>query len=119
MIVIAENLNTRNRPYMDAVKKRDIKIISLLSKELSGAGADIINVQCSLDGVNDLETLPNVSTGVSKLLKSRLNSIFLSYLSGAGLDAVIVDALDPEIKKTIYLVKSFRDEIIFSPADIS
>lgn len=261
MIVIAENLNTRNKTYMEAVRKRDLTTISQLSKELSNAGAEVINVQCSLDGNGDAETLPvvaeivdratglplsldsrniealekaiplcnkspminfvsatepverkellslvadkkaslviraskgivptsieaklqiieelleeanaadipngrlfadpsivhigrgtgqthlvnshkcilalkemveppintiawicNVSTGMPRLLQSRVNSTFLSYLSGAGLDAVMVDVLDPEMKKTIYLIKSFRDEIIFSPADIS
>lgn len=261
MILIAENLNTRNKPYIEAVKKKDTKTIAQLSKYLSEAGADVINIQCSLDGSGDVETLPmvvetvveatglpvsldsrniealkrsitlcnkpplinfisatepsdrkglfslivatkvslviraskgmvptsleaklqiieelieeantadipnerlfadpsivhigkgmgqdhlvnshecvlalkemveppintiawisNVSTGIPRALKSRLNSYFLTYLSGAGLDAALVDVLDPEIKKTIYLVKSFRNEIIFSPADIT
>lgn len=261
MIVIAENLNTRNKSYMEAVRKKDAKTIAKLSKDLLNAGAEIINVQCSLDGSGDVDTLPmvaqtvveatglpisldsrnieaikksiplcdkppiinfvsatepadrnslfslladskasviirasrgivptsleaklqiieelieeanaadipnerlfadpsivhigrglgqdhlvnshecilalkemvdppintiawisNVSTGIPKALKSRLNSSFLTYLCGAGLDAAIVDVFDLEIRKTIYLIKSFRDEIIFSPADIS
>jgi len=260
MIVIAENLNTRNKIYMEAVRKKDVQTISILSKELSVAGAEMINVQCSLDGSGDAETLPmvveavakatgllialdsrniealkkaiplcnkpplinfisatepadpnellslvadkktglviraskgivptsieaklqiigdiiekanaadipnerlfadpsivhigrgmgqnhlvnshacilalkemvepeintiawisNISTGMPRALQPLINSTFLSYLSGAGIDAAMVDVLDPEIKKTIYLIKSFRDEIIFSPADI-
>jgi len=31
----------------------------------------------------------------------------------------MVDVLDEELRKAIYLVKSFKDEIVFSPADIS
>lgn len=261
MIVIAENLNTRNKAFMDAVKKKDSKAISRLSKELADAGADVINVQCSLDGSNDEDALPmvveaavkatgltisldsrniealkkavplcnkpplinylsatepsdrkkllslvadkktnlvirasrnvvpssleaklqilgelleeanaadipnerlfadpsvvhigkgmgqdhlvnsheciralkemvepeintiawisNVSTGMPRKLQSQVNAKFLIYLAGAGLDAAMVNVLDPEIRKTIYLIKSFRDEIVFSPADIT
>lgn len=261
MIVIAENLNTRNKAFMDAVKKKDLKTISKLSKELLDSGADVINVQCSLDGSGDEDTLPmvveaavkatniaisldsrniealkeaislctkpplinfvsatepsepkkllslaaekkanlviraskgvvptsleaklqiledlmeeaneadipnerlfadpsivhigrgmgqnhlvnsheciralkemvepeintiawisNVSTGMPRKLQSQINAKFLIYLAGAGLDAAMVNVLDPEIRKTIYLIKSFRDEIVFSPADIS
>lgn len=260
MIVIAENLNTRNRAYMAALKRKDKQVIASLSKELSDAGAEVINVQCSLDGSGDEETLPmaveaaeeatglrlaldsrnvealkksitlckeppiinfisgeeggreevlnlvsrfkaslilramkgtiplsleaklqiledlieranaadipnarlfadpsivhigrgmgqehllnsyeciralkemveppintvawisNVSTGIPNALKPRVNSTFLSYLAGAGLDAAMVDVKDPAIMKTIYLIKSFRDEIVFSPADLS
>lgn len=261
MLVIAENLNTRNKQYMEAVKKRDIKTIAKLAKELSDAKPDMINLQCSLDGVGDEDALPmvvqaveketglplsldsrnisalkkaislctkpplvnyasasepedrksllslvkdnnvslviraskgvvptsleaklqiieelledanaadipnemlfadpsvvhigrgmgqehlvnshecilalkemvdppintiawisNVSTGMPKTIKPKVNSAFFSYLSGAGLDAAMVDVLDPEMKMAIYLIKSFRDEIIFSSADIS
>lgn len=261
MLVIAENLNTRNKQYMEAVKKRDSKTISLLAKELNDANADMINLQCSLDGVGDEDTLPlvvqsveketglplsldsrnivalkkalqicskpplinfisatepadrktllsmardnnanlviraskgvvptsleaklqiieelledanasdipnerlfadpsvvhigrgmgqdhivnsqecilalkemvdppintiawisNVSTGMPKTIKPMVNSAFLCYLAGAGLDAAMIDVLDPEMRKAIYLIKSFRDEVIFSPADIS
>lgn len=260
MIVIAENLNTRNRPYMEAVRKRDKRAIQKMAEELSGAGAEIINIQCSLDGAGDEDNLPliveavleatdksvsldtrnvdaikkaltlckvpplinfisgaepemvedllelvartkaslviraargtipttleaklqiieelleeangadipnerlfadpsivhigrglgqshianscecirvlkemveppintiawisNVSTGLPRALRSTVNATLLSYLAGAGLDAAMVDVLDPEIRKTIYLIRSFRDEIVFSPADI-
>ena len=37
----------------------------------------------------------------------------------AGLSAALVNVKDEEIMKTVYLIKSFRDEIIFSPADIA
>ncbi|BCB97106.1 methyltetrahydrofolate--corrinoid methyltransferase [Dissulfurispira thermophila] len=259
MIVIAENLNVRNKAYMEAVKNQDKKTIESLSKTLADKGADIINVQCSLDGIGDEETLPlvadivqeaaklplcldsrntealkktltvckepplinylsqdeentdeilslvsrfkasliiralkgtvpttleaklliledliekanaadipnerlfadpsvvhigggigqehllntheciialnemvdppintiawisNISTGMPKGVKSRINSAFLCYLSGAGLDAAMVDVNDAEIMKTVYLIRSFRDEIVFSSADI-
>ncbi len=261
MIVIAENLNTRNKAYTDALKKKERKTISKMAKELADAGAAFVNVQCSLDGAGDEEMLPmaveavaegagtgicldsrnlkavrkslplckepplinfisatepeeaeellelaagsrssvvirasrgtipttleaklqileeliemaneadipnerlfadpslvhigrgmgqdhirnsyecikllkemveppintiawisNISTALPRALKPRLDATFLSYAAGAGLDAALVDVLDPEIRKTIYLIKSFRDEIIFTPADLS
>lgn len=261
MIVIAENLNTRNKVYMDAVKNRDKKTLTKLMEKLKESGAEIINIQCSLDGVGDEDTLPwvteilcdvtntgisldsrnvqalkkatllckkpplinfisetepedheillslvsstgaslvirasggtiptsleaklqiiegllemansadipnerlfadpsivhigrgmgqkhllnshecirvlkelieppvntiawisNVSTGLHKALRKPLEATFLSYMAGAGLDAAMVDIFDENIRKTIYLIKSFRDEIVFSQADIS
>ncbi|HEB75731.1 MAG TPA: hypothetical protein ENJ04_05225 [Nitrospirae bacterium] len=259
MIVIAENLNTRNPAYMKAVKEFDPEAIRRMSGELVNAGADVINIQCSLDGSGDEDTLPrvvevvveshdpivcldtrnfdalkqavslcrkppiinylsleeqnpeeilklcrdnqcwlviralrgiiptslegklqvleeliemanaadipnmklfadpsvvhigrgmgqdhivsshecilalkemvdppintiawvsNVSTGLHKGLKSTVNSSFLTYMAGAGLDAAIVDVLDTEVMRAVYLVRSFRDEIIFSQADL-
>lgn len=260
MIVIAENLNTRNAPYMEALRKKDGKALSGMAQELARAGADMINLQCSLDGSGDEEALPraveavqaagkavsldsrnlaalrkavalskrpplinflsqtepedregllglvadtgaslvilasrgtpptsfeaklqiieelmeaanaadipnerlfadpaivhigrgagqkhlvnsqecikalkeiveppintiawisNVSTGMPRALRSGVEGAFLTYLAGAGLDAAMVDVLDVNIRKTIYLLKSFRDEIVFTPADIS
>ncbi len=259
MIVIAENLNTRNTAYMQAVTEFDPETIKRLSGELVNAGADVINIQCSLDGSGDEEMLPrvvevivqshdpvicldtrntealkrslslctkppiinylsleeqnaeeiltlcrnnqcwliiralrgiiptslegkmqvleeliemanaadipnvrlfadpsvvhigrgmgqdhiasshecilalkemvdppintiawisNVSVGLNKNLKSRVNSSFMTYMAGAGLDAALLDVLDTEIMKTVYLIRSFRDEIIFSEADL-
>jgi len=31
----------------------------------------------------------------------------------------MVDVLDENVRKAIYLIKSFRDEIVFSQADIT
>ncbi|HLE41026.1 MAG TPA: dihydropteroate synthase [Nitrospirota bacterium] len=260
MLVIAENLNMRNAAYREAVKKRDRKAIETMARELAAKGADVINVQCSVDGIGDEEALPlvteavqqggglplcldsrnakalkksvplckeppiinylsadekapddifalvreskstlilralkgtvptsleaklmiiedliekanaadipnerlfadpsvvhigsamgqehllnahesiivlnemvdpplntvvwisNVTSGLPKKMKSRVASAYLSYLAGAGLSAALVDVKDEEIMKTVYLIKSFRDEIIFSPGDIA
>lgn len=260
MMVIAENLNVRNKPYMEAVNKRDTNAISAMARELSDAGAEVINIQCSTDGSGDEDTLPmvveaitraidtdisidsrntgaikkalplckelplinylsftepdnpeelldlvshsgsslviraskgtipvsleaklqiiedlieeantsdipngrlfadpsivhigrgmgqdhilnsrecvrvlkdmveppintiawisNISTGMPKASRSMVNAAFLTYLAGAGLDAAMVDILDPGIRKALYLIKSFRDEVVFSPADM-
>lgn len=261
MIVIAENLNTRNRVYMDTVSSRDRKTLTEIMKKLINAGPDMINLQCSLDGAGDEDNLPwvteilcdvtdagisldsrniqaikkalplckkpplinfisetepedqetllslvsnsgaslvirassgtiptsleaklqiiegllemaneadmpnerlfadpsivhigrgmgqkhilnshecirvlkelieppvntiawisNVSTGLPKSLRKPLEATFLSYMAGAGLDAAMVDVLDENIRRAIYLIKSFRDEIVFSQADIT
>jgi 5-methyltetrahydrofolate--homocysteine methyltransferase len=261
MIIIAENLNTRNKTYMNAVKKKDKKALKELLKKIEDAGADIINLQCSLDGADDENTLPwvtevlchnvdcgisfdsrnvlaikhalqickrpslinylsdnepddqeallslisrsdtslviraskgtiptsleaklqiiedlleianeadipnerlfadpsiihieggmgqrnilnsyecvkvikdlvqpplntiawisNISTGLPKTLRKPLEATFLSYMAGAGLDAAIVDVFDKHIKRALYLIKSFRDEIVFSKAEIA
>ncbi|HHN65586.1 MAG TPA: hypothetical protein ENK09_09515 [Nitrospirae bacterium] len=259
MIVIAENLNTRNSTYMDAVKRKDLDTIVKLCGELIDRGADVINVQTSLDGSGDEEILPeiikaisdthditlsidtrniealrrgithcrkppfinylsleednpeeilslcrdhkcnliiralrgiiptslegklqcieeliemanasdipngrlfadpsvvhfgsgmgqdhivscrdfvvalkelveppintiawisNISVGINRRLSSWLNCNFLLYLAGAGLDAAIVDVLDKDMMKTIYLIRAFRDEVVFSQADL-
>ena len=260
MLVIADNLGVRNKAYMDAVKKKDKKAIETMAKELASKGAELINVQVSLDGIGDEDTLPiaaesvqqatglplcldsrnvkalrktvplcseppiinyvsadeknpdelfalvretksnlivralkgtvpttleaklmiiedliekanaadipnerifadpsvvhigkgmgqehllnaheciivlnemvdppvntavwisNVTTGLPNSLKPTVASAYLCYLAGAGLHAAMVNVKDPEIMKAVYLIKSFRDEIIFSPADLA
>ncbi|HXY54621.1 MAG TPA: dihydropteroate synthase [Nitrospirota bacterium] len=260
MLVIADNLSVRNRAYMEAVKKKDKKAIEAMAKELASKGAELINVQVSLDGIGDEDALPmatesvqqaaglplcldsrnvkalrktvllcseppiinylsadeknpdelfalvretksnliiralkgtvpttleaklmiiedliekanaadipnerifadpsvvhigkgmgqehllnahecivvlnemvdppvntavwisNVTTGLPKSLKPTVASAYLCYLAGAGLHAAMVNVKDPEIMKAVYLIKSFRDEIIFSPADLA
>ena len=260
MLVIADNLSIRNKAYMDAVRKKDKREIGAMAKELAAKGAELINVQVSLDGVGDEDALPlateavqeatdlplcldsrnvkalrsavqlcseppiinylsadeknpeeffalvretksnliiralkgtvpttleaklmiiedliekaneadipnerifadpsvvhiskgmgqehllnahecivvlnelvdppintavwisNVTTGLPKNLKPTVASAYLCYLAGAGLHAAMVNVKDPEIMKAVYLIKSFRDEIIFSPADLA
>lgn len=41
MLVIADNLNVRNKAYREAVKKKDRKAIEAMAKELAAKGADI------------------------------------------------------------------------------
>lgn len=260
MIVIADNFNVRNKQYVNAISKRDTATIASMAKQLSDAGAEVINLQCSTDGAGDEENLPmvveavakavdsdisldsrnveairkalefckepplvnyisltepdnpedllelvsasksslvlraskgsipasieaklqiledlieeanasdipnerlfadpslvhlgrgmgqdhimnshecvrilknlveppintiawisNISAGIPKASRSRVNTAFLTYLAGAGLDAAMVDILDPDIRRALYLIKSFRDEVIFSQADM-
>jgi len=260
MLVIADNLNTRNANYMGAVKRKDVKTIAAMAKDLVARGAELINVQISPDGSGDDDLLPfvtevvqksagiplcldsrnvkalsnaiplceeppiinyysadeknpddllalvnktkssliiralkgsvpstleaklliiedllekanaadipnerlfadpsvvhiskgmgqehllnahesivvlnemvdpplntviwlsNVTAGLPKNLKSMVASSYLSYLAGAGLNAVLVDVMDREVMKTIYLIKTFRDEITFAAGDLT
>jgi cobalamin-dependent methionine synthase I len=64
MLVIADNLNTRNTSYMAALKKKDKKAIEVMAKELAAKGADLINVQVSLDGHGDEDLLPFAAEAV-------------------------------------------------------
>jgi cobalamin-dependent methionine synthase I len=61
--------------------------------------------------INTAVWISNVTTGLPKNIKSTVAASYLSYLAGAG--------LHPEIMKTVYLIKAFRDEITFAPADIA
>jgi cobalamin-dependent methionine synthase I len=61
----------------------------------------------------------NATSGLPKGLKSRVAAAILSYFAGAGLHAAFVDVKDEEVMKTVYLIKAFRDEIVFSPADMA
>nr|MDA8387722.1 hypothetical protein [Nitrospiraceae bacterium] len=94
-----------------------------------GAGQDnILNSQeCILavkemvdPPVNTIAWISNISTGISpRQTRKMAEANTLVYLAGAGLDAAMVDVLDAEIRKALYFIKSFRDEIVFSPADIA
>ncbi len=260
MLVIADNLNTRNADYMGALKKKDGKTIEAMARALVARGAELINVQVSSDGIGDEELLPfvtdavqkgsglplcldsrnvnalskaiplceeppiinyfsadeknpddllalvsktksnlvvralkgtvpstleakllivedllekanaadipnerlfadpsvvhiskgmgqehllnahesivvlnemvdpplntviwlsNVTAGLPKNLKSVVASSYLSYLAGAGLNAALVDVMDREVMKSVYLIKTFRDEITFAAGDLA
>lgn len=66
MLVIADNLSVRNKAYMEAVKKKDKKAIEAMAKQLAAKGADMINVQVSLDGVGDESALPMATEAVQQ-----------------------------------------------------
>lgn len=69
--------------------------------------------------INTLVWISNVTTGLPRNIKSTVASSYLSYLAGAGLTAAMLNVKDPEIMKAVYLIKTFRDEITFAPADIA
>ncbi|HUJ16502.1 MAG TPA: dihydropteroate synthase [Nitrospirota bacterium] len=64
MLVIADNLSVRNAAFGEAVRKKDEKAIAAMAKDLASRGADMINVQVSIDGSGDEELLPLVVKAV-------------------------------------------------------
>ncbi len=68
--------------------------------------------------INTAVWISNVTTGLPRKLKSTVAATYLSYLAGAGLHAAMINVKDAEIMKAVYLIKTFRDEITFAPADI-
>jgi len=69
--------------------------------------------------LNTIAWIANVSSGLPKTVRKPLEATFLSYMAGAGLDAAMVDVLDKNIRRTLYLIKSFRDEIIFTKTEMT
>jgi len=63
--------------------------------------------------------ISNVSAGLPPSLKKTVEASYFFYLSGAGLDAAMIDVVDDTLKRAIYLVKAFRDETVFTPADLA
>ncbi len=94
MLVIAENLNTRNKIYMDAVKNRDKKTIETLARELTRKGADVINVQCSTDGIGDENVLPAVAEMVQAASSAQL---CLDSRNAAALKKTVALCKEPPI----------------------
>lgn len=69
--------------------------------------------------VNSIVWVSNVSVGMPKEQRKATEAAFLLYFAGAGLDAAMVDVLDHELKKSLYFIKSFKDEVVFTPADLA
>ncbi len=69
--------------------------------------------------INTAVWISNVTTGLPKKLKSTVASAYLSYLAGAGLHAAMINVKDAELMRTVYLIKTFRDETTFAAAAIS
>lgn len=69
--------------------------------------------------LNTVIWLSNITTGLPKKLKTSVASAYLCYLAGAGLNAALVNVKDEELMKAVYLIKAFRDDVVFSPADLA
>lgn len=70
MIAIADNLNTRNKTYMESIRIKDRKSIAGMLKKLKDSGADMINLQCSLDGSGDEDNLSWITEIASEITES-------------------------------------------------
>jgi cobalamin-dependent methionine synthase I len=68
--------------------------------------------------INTVVWISNVTTGLPKNVSSAVAASYLSYLAGAGLSAAFVNVKNAEIMKAVYLIKAFRDETVFTPAEL-
>ncbi|MBI2934244.1 MAG: dihydropteroate synthase [Chloroflexi bacterium] len=62
--------------------------------------------------------LGNSSTGAPPRLRPVIESALLPMLSGAGLDSVFLDVLRPENLRALRLVRIFKNELIYSDAEL-
>jgi len=66
MRLIANNLSFKNKYFISAVKAGDKDAISAMARRLKEAGADIINVNLSLDGEGDERYISSVVEAVQE-----------------------------------------------------
>ena len=66
MLVIANNLSFRNREFVKAAKEGDRLAMSTMAEVLKRVGADIINVNLSLDGEDDERYMAGAVGAVQK-----------------------------------------------------
>ncbi|MDH4162906.1 MAG: dihydropteroate synthase [Nitrospirota bacterium] len=69
--------------------------------------------------INTTVWVSNVTAGLPQKTRSLVASSFLTYLAGAGLTAAFLDVRDRELMKAVYLIRTFRDETVFTPADLA
>lgn len=60
----------------------------------------------------------NISAGASRNTRPFINSAFLAVLSGLGLSSAFMDVLDPQIARMSRLLRIFRNELIYSEAEL-
>lgn len=61
--------------------------------------------------------LSNISSGLATDLRSGVNCVYMAMLAALGLSSAIVDVLDPNMRRTLRLVRAFRNESLFSASD--
>lgn len=61
--------------------------------------------------------LSNVSNGLPTDLRSGVNCVYMAMLAALGLSSAIVDVLDPQMRRTLRLVRALRNESLFSVSD--
>ena len=67
--------------------------------------------------VGTIAWISNISTGLSRDVRSTINATFLAYLTGAGMKAALVDVLDTKMADTLYLLRVFNNELVFSASE--
>jgi cobalamin-dependent methionine synthase I len=58
----------------------------------------------------------NIAAGSPPHLVSPLTQVFLATLAALGLSSAFLNVLDPELMRTVYLIKALRNEVVYSPS---
>ncbi|NLG67032.1 MAG: dihydropteroate synthase [Actinobacteria bacterium] len=61
--------------------------------------------------------LSNVSNGMPTDLRSGVNCVYMAMLAALGMSSAIVDVLDPQMMRTLRLIRALRNESLFSVSD--
>jgi len=94
MLVISNNLSFRNRDFVKAAKEGDSMSMTARAEVLKKVGADMLNVNLSLDGDGDEKYLPVAVKAVSRaglpvFIDSRNPEAVLASLEAVGGDATV------------------------------
>ncbi|HEX9860583.1 MAG TPA: dihydropteroate synthase [Nitrospirota bacterium] len=103
-------------------------IIDPVILHLGGGGsgqAAAVAVQETLYGIREMVEPPvrttcwisNVSAGAPHELRPAINDTFLAMLAGIGLYSAYLDVFDRETMRTVRLIRSLRNESVFSLTD--
>jgi len=116
MLVIANNLSYRNRDFVKAANQGDTLTISAMAEVIKKAGADIINVNISLDGDGDDKVLPGA---VEAVAKAGLPIFIDSRNPKAVWDSLDVAGRKPTVNyiSAENVVRSAMDDILQAVAD--
>lgn len=60
----------------------------------------------------------NIAAGSPPHLVSPLTQVFLATLAALGLSSAFLNVLDPELMRTVYLIKAVRNEVVYSPSEV-
>jgi cobalamin-dependent methionine synthase I len=60
----------------------------------------------------------NIAAGSPPHLASPLTQVFLATLAALGLSSAFLNVLDPDLMRTVYLIKALRNEVVYSPSEV-
>jgi 5-methyltetrahydrofolate corrinoid/iron sulfur protein methyltransferase len=61
--------------------------------------------------------LSNISNGAPDTMRGAINNVWVAMLATVGMTSAIVDALDPEMMRTIRLIKALQNQSLYSVSD--
>jgi 5-methyltetrahydrofolate corrinoid/iron sulfur protein methyltransferase len=67
--------------------------------------------------VRSICNLSTISAGAPGDLRAAIEDVFLAMLAGVGLDAVIMNVLEPETIRTVRLVRALRNQSLYAVSE--